>query len=144
MAQLIYSALPFPRRPIVSVHATISVAQCIHEMAKQNIGALVVQEDKEVLGVVSERDIVRACLDHDFDIHKTTAADVAYTDSAVLDLYDPVEKAMEVITMTKRRHLLVSEEGEIIAILSIGDVLFYLLEDKTKVIEQLVNYIHTY
>lgn len=144
MTQLIYSALPQPRRPLVSVPPVVSVAQCIDMMTKQNIGALVVLDEDKIIGIVSERDIVRASVKKDFDLYKTTALDVAYSDFAVLNLNDPVELAMEVITSTKRRHVLVSEEGELVAILSIGDLLFFLLEDKTRVIEQLENYIHTY
>lgn len=144
MAQLIYSALPQPRRPIVYVHSKLSVAQCIDIMNKQNIGALVIRDEDKLIGLVSERDIVRALLHQNFDLHKTTAQEIAYTKVSILELSDPLEKAMEVITNTKRRHVLIAEEGELIAILSIGDLLFYLLEDKMRVIEQLENYIHTY
>jgi CBS domain-containing protein len=144
MTQLIYSALPHPRRPIVYVQSGISVAQCIDRMTKQNIGALVVRDDDVLIGMVTERDIVRAILKSDFDLQMTTAMDIAYTDVSILNITDPLEKAMEVITNTKRRHVLVEEEGNLVAILSIGDLLFYLLEDQTRVIEQLENYIHTY
>ncbi|CDZ78795.1 Hypoxic response protein 1 [Legionella massiliensis] len=144
MSSPIYSALPHPRRPMVCVHPMMSVSQCIDLMAKENIGALVVCDDEQLLGMVTERDIVRACLQPNLDLHSTSAKDIDYKDVAILDLFDPVELAMEIITNTKRRHVLVAEEGEVVAILSIGDVLFYLLEDKTRVIEQLENYIHTY
>ena len=145
MADLIYSALPQPRRPILYVHPDISVAQCIDIMIKENIGALVVcDDDNKLIGMVTERDIVRNCLQIGSDIHNTTAGQVVFTDVSVLDILDPVEDAMEVITQTKRRHILIAEQGELIAILSIGDLLFHILEDKTRVIEQLENYIHTY
>lgn len=144
MANLIYSALPQPRRPLVYVNSMQTIAQCIDKMIQDNIGALVVLEGKEVLGVVSERDIVRACLDHNLDLYKTTASEIVYRDVSFLNLFDTVEKAMEVITQTKRRHVLVEENNELVAILSIGDLLYYLLEDKIQLIEQLENYIHTY
>ena len=144
MTQLIYSALPQPKRPIVYIHSKVSVSQCVDMMTKQNIGALVVRDNDELIGMLSERDIVRACVDPAFDLFKTTAGDIVFADVSVLNLNDPLELAMEVITKTKRRHVLVAEEGELVAILSIGDCLFHLLEDKTRVIEQLENYIHTY
>lgn len=145
MADPIYSALPLPRRPISYINPDISVAQCIDIMIKENIGALVVcDSDNKLIGMVTERDIVRGSLQAGFDIHNTTAAEIVYTAVSVLDVFDPVEEAMEVITQTKRRHVLVAEQGELIAILSIGDLLFHILEDKTRVIEQLENYIHTY
>ncbi|MBA2655644.1 MAG: CBS domain-containing protein [Tatlockia sp.] len=144
MTQIIYSALPRPSRPLVCVPSVVSLSQCIDMMIKQDIGALVVRDGETTLGILSERDIVRSCLHPDFDIYKSTAGDVAYTDFSILNIDDPLEEAMEVITTTKRRHILVAEKGELVAILSIGDILFYVLEDKTRVIEQLENYIHTY
>ena len=143
MTQLIFSALPQPRRPMVTVPSVVSLSQCVDMMIKQNIGALVEDEGK-VIGILTERDIVRSCMNPDFDLYKTTASDIAYNDFAVLNMNDPLSEAMEIITSTKRRHILVADEGELVAILSIGDVLFYLLEDKNRVIEQLENYIHTY
>lgn len=143
MTQLIYSALPQPRRPLVSVPPVVSVSQCIAMMTNQNIGALVVLDEEKIIGIVSERDIVRATIKKDFDLYKTTALEVAYPEFSILNINDPVELAMEIITMTKRRHVLVADNGELVAILSIGDLLLFLLEDKTRVIEQLENYIHS-
>ncbi|MBA2653231.1 MAG: CBS domain-containing protein [Tatlockia sp.] len=144
MTQLIYSALPQPRRPMVTVPPVVSLSQCVDMMIKQNIGALVVREEDRVVGILSERDIVRSCMHPDFDLYKSTASDIAYKDFSVLDMNDPLSEAMEIITGTKRRHILVADQGELVAVLSIGDILFYILEDKNRVIEQLENYIHTY
>lgn len=145
MADLIFTALPQPRRPILYIHPYITVTQCVEMMTKSNVGALVVLDDSNanLLGIVTERDIVRACLLKKLDPEKTTATDILFSNVSVLNLYDPVEKAMEVITKTRRRYVLVEEQGNLIAMLSIGDLLFHLLEDKTRVIEQLENYIHT-
>lgn len=143
MAELIYSILPQPRRPIVYVHSKVTLAECIKMMTEQDIGALVVQDGGALIGMVTERDIVRSSMRYDLDLQKSTAGDIAFTDVSVLELFDPVEKVMKVMTQTKRRHVLVSENGEIIALLSIGDVLFYLLEEKTRVIEHLEKYIHS-
>ena len=143
MTQLIYSALPQPRRPLLSVHPEMNVAECIDIMVKENVGALVVQEGAKLIGILSERDLVRGSLKKNFDLHKTKVSELVYKDVSILNLYDPLDKAMETITKTKRRHILVTEHDKLIAILSIGDLLFYLLEDKTKVIEHLENYIHS-
>lgn len=143
MAQLIYSVLPNPRRSIVYITPRFSVFDCVKLMTDQDIGALVVHDGTKLLGMVSERDIVRSCLKKGLDPHKAKASDIAYTDVSILNINDPVEKAMETITRTKRRHILVEDKNELIALLSIGDLLFHLLEDKTRVIEHLENYIHS-
>ena len=144
MANLIHSILPEPRRSIVYIHPDVSVAQCVAIMVQDNIGALVVTDDDNILGIVSERDVVRALVHKGLSPASTKVSDILHADVTVLQSSDTVERAMEAITYTKRRHLLVAEDGQIIAILSIGDLLFNLLEDKARMIEQLENYIHTY
>lgn len=141
MTQLIYSVLPRPRRPIVFINPEISVAECVDLMIAEDIGALVVYEDNQLLGMVTERDIVRSYLKRGLVQKTATAGDIAYQNVSVLNIDDPVEKAMETITLTKRRHVLVSENGELVAILSIGDLLLFLLDDKSRVIQHLENYI---
>ncbi|WED41935.1 CBS domain-containing protein [Legionella cardiaca] len=144
MAHLIFSALPQPRRTIEFISPNVTVDECVKKMTDLDIGALVVRDEENIIGIVSERDVLRSCLYSGLDPHTTLASEIAYPAVSILNMFDPVEKAMEVITQTKRRHVLVTEQGELVAILSIGDLLFHLLEDKTRVIEQLENYIHTY
>lgn len=143
MTQLIYSVLPNPRRPIVFIKPELSVSECVALMTNQDIGALVVSTDDQLLGMVTERDIVRSCVYRGLDPEITTARDIAYANVSMLNIDDTIEKAMETITRTKRRHVLISENNALVAILSIGDLLFYLLDDKSRVIEHLENYIHS-
>lgn len=113
-------------------------------MAENNIGALVVMDNEnKLIGIVSERDIVFSCIHKGLDIKTAKVSDVVYTKVTILSPHDAVEKAMQAMTDTKRRHILICENGEYIAILSIGDMLYHLLEDRARVIEHLENYIHT-
>jgi CBS domain-containing protein len=144
MASIIHNVLPIPPRPIVFISPDESVKQCIRLMADFDIGALVVlDERKNLLGMVTERDIVRSCLDQSCNPDKTKALDIVYTKVTILSPHDTVEKAMQVMTDTKRRHILIGENGKFLAILSIGDLLYHLLEDKSRVIEHLEQYIHS-
>lgn len=142
MARLIYSVLPQPRRPIAYVDPELTIAKCITLMIKNDIGALVVRDGDKILGILNERDILRSCFHNKLAPTKTKAVDIVCRMYDVLDINDHLEKAMEVITLTKRRHVLVKEKGTIVAILSIGDVLLHLLDDKAREIEHLENYIH--
>lgn len=141
MASLIYSALPVPRRSMAIIKPDASVAESVERMLMDNIGALVVLEGDELLGIVSERDIVRHSVKPDFDINNTKVRDIVYRQVSVMNIKDPVEAAMETITRTKRRHVLVEENNRLVAVLSIGDLLYHLLDDKARVIEHLENYI---
>ena len=52
-----------------------------------------------------------------------------------------VDTALELVIQTKRRHVLIEDNGELIAVVSIGDLLYHILESKSRVIEQLEHYI---
>lgn len=145
MAHLIHSVLPVPPRKIVYIRPSDTVKTCIDLMVENDIGALVVvDKDNNLIGIVSERDIVRSCLYSHGDLQKSSAGDIAFTDVTILSSHDLVDKAMQTMTATKRRHILIRDADTFIAILSIGDMLYHLLDDKSRVIEQLENYIHTY
>ena len=145
MANLIYSALPTPRRKIVYIHPEESIKQCIRMMTELDIGALVVvDKNKNLIGIVSERDIVRSCLDQCISLDTGKVSDVVYKDVTILSPHDVVEKAMQVITKTKRRYVLIRDDDtqEFVAILSIGDLLYHVLDGKDRTIEHLEKYIY--
>ncbi|MGL6028928.1 MAG: CBS domain-containing protein [Legionella sp.] len=142
MTDLIHNVLPQSPRPIAYIHPDNSVKECIAKMVELDIGALVVLDDNEQLqGIVSERDIVRSCLAKS-SLEQTKACEIAFKDVTILSPHDPIEKAMQVMTATKRRHILIRDNNALIAILSIGDLLHHMLEDKARVIEHLEHYIH--
>lgn len=144
MADLIHTVLPMPPRKVVCISSDDTLKACIDTMAEMNIGALVViDKEEKLIGILSERDIVFSCLHKGFNIKTAKASEVVYTNITILSPHDEVEKAMQAMTDTKRRHILIQEKDTLIAILSIGDMLFHLLENKARVIEQLENYIHT-
>ncbi|USQ14884.1 CBS domain-containing protein [Legionella lytica] len=147
MADLIHSVLPMPRRAITYIRPDESIRKCVDLMNALDIGALVVVDDeKKLIGIVSERDIVRSCLHKCVNMDTGKVADVVYKNVTILSSNDEVEKAMQAMTTTKRRHILIrdDEQQDFIAIVSIGDLLYHILEDKSRIIEHLENYIHTY
>lgn len=143
MAYLIHSVLPTPRRPIIFISSNLKVVDCIRLMTERDIGALVVKDHEHLIGMVTERDIIRSCLALNLSQQETTAGDIAWKNVSILDVNDTVEKAMETITTTKRRHILIEENHQLVAILSIGDLLFRLLDDKARIIQHLENYIYS-
>ncbi|WP_045095967.1 CBS domain-containing protein [Legionella fallonii] len=142
MANLIHNVLPRPARKIFFIKPEDTVKQCIELMAEYNIGALVVRDENDkLIGIVSERDIVFSCLHQGMDINTTKVSEVVSSKVTVLSPHDTVEMAMQAMTDTRRRHILIYEGDELVSILSIGDVLFHILETKAREIEHLENYI---
>lgn len=141
MSNIIHNILPNPPREIVCIHPDVTIGQCVDMMVHANIGALVVTDDDNLLGIVSERDIVWGLRHLGLDVLNRPASEILWANVAVLKPTDTVETAMAIITETKRRHLLIGDEGKLIAIISIGDLLYSQLDEKSRVIEQLENYI---
>lgn len=144
MAQLIHSILPETRRPVLYIHPDVSVTQCVEVMTRNDVGALVVTDDENIVGIVSERDIVRNLVGKNRSPDTTAVNEIACASVNVLTPSDTVEQAMHLITYTKHRYVLIKEDEELIAIISIGDLLFNLLQDKEQKIDELKKYIQTY
>ena len=144
MSSTIRSVLPNPTRSLITVYPDVLIRSAIDLMAEENIGALAVFDEVNYLGILSERDIIRQVLLQTLDPNKALVSDAMCSDIMILDVKEPIETAMSVISQTRRRHILVSENSNVIAILSIGDLLFNLLEERAQTIEHLENYIHTY
>ena len=143
MAHLIHNVLPTPRREIAYITFNDSVRNCVKKMAALEIGALVVvDDDHQFMGIVSERDLVRAAVNKNIHLESASVSEVYFPDVTILSPHDAVEKAMQAMIDTKRRHVLIKDKGEFIAIISIGDLLYHLLEDKSRQIEHLEQYIH--
>ena len=141
MSQAISILLQQQENHYIAVGHDQTVDSCIRMMNDKDIGALVVHKEGAVVGLISERDIVRRLNAHGLDPKQTLAEDIAYRDVSILDANDSIEQVMAVITKTKRRHVLIRQNGEVSQVVSIGDVMKYLLDEKGFIIEQLENYI---
>src|SRR5690554_1597390 len=113
MEYIIRSILPSPPNPIIYVYPDVMVEQGVHMMIQANIGALVVADDDNFWGVLSERDIIREVIYKELSPANTKISDVMCSDVTILNMTDSLEKAMAAMTLTKRRHILIKENKEI-------------------------------
>lgn len=111
-------------------------------MAENHIGAAVVSEDgTHILGIASERDVVRAMADQ-LDLGQTPIADVMSEEVCALLATDTVEHAMEVMTNQRVRHLpIVDDSLMLIGIVSIGDLVKFRLDQLETERTALMEYI---
>lgn len=111
---------------------TITPEETLHAAAKflaeRNIGALVVMEADEVVGILSERDIVRQLARHGQEALSLRVGDVMTKDIIIALPNDDLAYASNTMTEKRVRHLPVIENGELIGIVSIGDVVKAQLE----------------
>lgn len=139
---LIASILRRKGSTVVSVAPEATVTHLLTELSRHNIGAAVVAREDTLLGIVSERDVVRGLGRHGPGLLSVPIADIMTTDVYTCTTEDTIEEVSEAMTLRRFRHVPVLSEGRLTGIVSIGDVvksrLRALEEDKA----QLESYIH--
>jgi CBS domain-containing protein len=129
---------------VLTIEPTATLAAAIKLLADRRIGAVVITgADRQVIGILSERDIVRA-----FSASGPVALDeqvgqVMTRKVMTCDEAETVSSLMERMTQGKFRHLPVVERGRLAGIISIGDVVKYRLEEMEKESSALREYILT-
>ncbi len=126
---------------IFSLSPNASVLDAMKSMAEYNIGAMLVMEDGKIVGIVSERDIVRKV-----DVQGKSSADTlvrAIMTEKVLYVKpeQPLEDCMALMTEKRIRHLPVIENDCLLGVISIGDVLREVIHEQKFMIDQLEHYI---
>jgi CBS domain-containing protein len=127
---------------VVTIRPDDTVSRLLEVLAKHGVGALVVSQDgKEVAGIVSERDVVR-------HLHRSGAEVLAGPVSAIMTsevtTCEPGEEVEALaVTMTERRirHVPVTQEGQLYAIVSIGDIVKHRMDMLQSERDHLANYI---
>ncbi|WP_041536017.1 CBS domain-containing protein [Parvibaculum lavamentivorans] len=125
--------------------ATVSPQTTLSEVAtfltERRIGAVVVMQDRKVLGIVSERDIVKAVARTGAQALGAPVRDVMTSRVVTCGLNDSVDELMDSMTMGRFRHLPVIEDGELVGIVSIGDVVKHRIAETVMETEALRLYI---
>ncbi|MBW1756984.1 MAG: CBS domain-containing protein [Deltaproteobacteria bacterium] len=119
-----------------------TVYDAIKRMADLDIGALVVVEDGRVIGVITERDYARNVFLKG-KASPTTPVRAAMAEEVLsVGCEETTRDCMAIMTGKRTRHLLVMEGGELLGILSIGDLVRSIVAEQDMTIEQLEQYIH--
>lgn len=126
---------------VLSVDVNDTVFEAISLMAEVNIGAVLVQHDDAITGIFTERDYLQKIALKSLSSRKTRVGDVMTSPVITADPTDSVQQCMETMTTCHCRHLPVVKENELLGIISIGDLVKRLLEEKETEIKQLNEYI---
>jgi CBS domain-containing protein len=125
-----------------SVTPDTSVAQLSQQLSTRRIGSvLVLDGESTVLGIVSERDLVRAMASHGAKAMELEARHVMTREVVTCDPDDSIDHVMETMTRGRFRHLPVVRHGELLGLVSIGDVVKARLEEIKHETEALKAYI---
>jgi CBS domain-containing protein len=126
---------------IRSVSPDESVLEAIRRMAEHGVGALLVMQNDELLGLISERDYSRKVILKGLRSQDTPVKAVMSTPVLTISPYATVQQGMLMMTENFVRHLPVSDGSGIIGVVSIGDLVKAVIEDQQALIEQLEHYI---
>jgi CBS domain-containing protein len=124
-----------------SIRPTATVYEAIALMAAKNIGAVPVVAAGRLLGIVSERDYTRKVILKGKSSKKTAVDEIMSTDLVTVSPDDTITECMRLMTEQRVRHLPVLEDGELVGILSIGDVVKWIISAQTATIDQLTRYV---
>ena len=118
-----------------------TVFAAIEEMARKDVGALVVVENGDPIGIFTERHYARDVFLKGRSSPTTVVKDVMRTGFLYVTPERTVEECMAIMTAERVRHLPIMSDGNLVGLVSIGDLVKSIIEDREIVIDQLTNYI---
>jgi CBS domain-containing protein len=129
---------------VLTIEPSADLASAVKILSERRIGALVVTgADRRVVGIISERDIVRTLGQRGAEAFSVPVSDVMTRRVVTCSARDTVSEIMERMTAGKFRHVPVVELDRLTGIISIGDVVKYRLEEMEHESEVLHDYIRT-
>ena len=130
-------------REVWSIGPNESVFDALKLMAEKGVGALVVLEVSKVVGIISERDYARKVILHGRSSPTTRVSEIMTTRVAYAQPQQNIDECMAIMTEKRIRHLPVMEEGCLVGVISIGDLVKSIITEQQFIIEQLERYITT-
>ncbi len=128
-------------REVYSISPEATVFEAVEMMAGKNVGALLVVRDQRLIGMVSERDYTRKVMLHGKRSRETRVEEIMSTDLTVTHLNEGVETCLRLMTEKRIRHLPVLEGDTVHGIISIGDLVKWVISVQSATIQHLENYI---
>ena len=126
---------------IFSVSPDHTVFEAIQMLDQKNVGALLVMEGDKLVGMFSERDYTRKVVLHGRRSRETKVSEIMSTDVKLTQPQEGVEACLRLMTDKRIRHLPVTDGHRIIGIISIGDLVKWVIASQSAAIAHLENYI---
>jgi len=139
--QTVHQLLKAKSAELLQIGPNESVLRALEVMATHQIGALVVIDKGNLVGVISERDYARKVVLMNRLSRDTPVADIMSSPAITVSPDDTVRHCMELMTNKRIRHLPVVKDRQVLGILSIGDLVKAVIEDQSHQIEELQKYI---
>ncbi len=130
-----------PEQTVYTITPTAAVFDAIKLMAEKSIGALVVTEGEQVVGIITERDYARKIILMARSSKETPVRDIMTSSVMFVRPDQTSQECMVLMTENRLRHLPVMDGGKLIGLISIGDLVKDIISEQKFIIEQLEHYI---
>jgi CBS domain-containing protein len=126
---------------VFAVGSDAAVIDAIRLMAEKSIGAVLVMQGERLVGILSERDYARKVVLRDRSSATTQVGEIMTAQVVTVAPAESVERCMQIMTERRIRHLPVTEDGRVVGVVSIGDLVKAVIEEQRRDIDQLQRYI---
>jgi CBS domain-containing protein len=126
---------------VLTVTSQVSVLDAIKNMSEANIGAVVIQDGDQPAGIFTERDYLQKIALKGRASDETEVSEVMSSPLFTVESSEATRVAMETMTERRCRHLVVMEGEKMVGIISIGDLVKHMLQEKEAEVAQLSSYI---
>ena len=128
---------------VFTINPATPIIDAVKEMADKKVGALVVLDSSKVKGIITEQDFTRRVILKDLDSEAISVNDIMTKRVACIQPEQTTSQGLAIMTDKCVRHLPVLDNGELIGLISIGDLVKEVISEQEFIISQLEHYIHS-
>ncbi len=125
----------------IAVAPDARITEVLAVLAEKRIGAVLVMQNDDLVGILSERDVVRCLAENGTGTLDMQASELMTPHPTTGGLDIPVPQAMTLMTQGRFRHLPIMEKGRLVGLISIGDVVKAMIEQTQQEVEALLTYV---
>lgn len=141
MSRTVQSIIDAKGSDVWSIDGDASVFEALEFLADKNIGATIVTHGGGLVGIMSERDYARKIILKSRMSRETRVSEIMTPDPTCVAPSDTVDNCMQLMTDNRFRHLPVVDDGNLVGLISIGDVVRAIIGEQQFLIDQLESYI---